>query len=131
MFRACWYVGQLAAVWSLGVLIYVVLAGRFPFQVRASFRSTWPILRHTCWSQGTTRAELSRNVLRGSFALPSAISREPESLLRRVLVHDPHQRFTIDDVSVPASTRLLSIIAAVYRYADIHGCTGGPWRVKL
>ena len=66
-------------VWSLGVLIYVMLAGRFPFQ-------------------GATRAELSRNVLRGSFASPHGVSREPESLLRRVLVLDPHQRYTIDNV---------------------------------
>jgi len=73
------YDGQLADVWSLGVLIYVMLAGRFPFQ-------------------GATRAELSRNVLRGSFASPSGLSREPESLLRRVLVLDPHQRYTIDNV---------------------------------
>ena len=73
------YDGQLADVWSLGVLIYVMLAGRFPFQ-------------------GATRAELSRNVLRGSFASPSGISREPESLLRRVLVLDPHQRYTVDNV---------------------------------
>ena len=73
------YDGQLADVWSLGVLIYVMLAGRFPFQ-------------------GATRAELSRNVLRGSFASPQGLSREPESLLRRVLVLDPHQRYTIDNV---------------------------------
>ena len=99
------YDGQLADVWSLGVLIYVMLAGRFPFQ-------------------GATRAELSRNVLRGSFASPSGLSREPESLLRRVLVRrqrdppcthtparcsrshalphtqvlDPHQRYTIENV---------------------------------
>jgi serine/threonine protein kinase len=73
------YDGQLADVWSLGVLIYVMLAGRFPFQ-------------------GATRAELSRNVLRGSFASPSGLSREPESLLRRILVLDPNQRYTIDNV---------------------------------
>jgi len=75
------YDGQLADVWSLGILIYVMLAGRFPFQ-------------------GATRAELSRNVLRGSFATPSGLSREPESLLRRVLVLDPHQRYSIEHVRV-------------------------------
>ena len=73
------YDGQLADIWSLGVLIYVMLAGRFPFQ-------------------GGTRAELSRNVLRGSFATPAGLSREPESLIRHVLVLDPHQRYTIDNV---------------------------------
>ena len=49
-------------------------------------------------SQGASRAELSRNVLRGSFTSPSGVSREPESLLRRVLVLDPHQRYSIDNV---------------------------------
>jgi serine/threonine protein kinase len=62
-------------------LIYVMLAGRFPFQ-------------------GATRAELSRNVLRGTFTSPSGLSREPESLLRRVLVLDPNQRYTIEHVRV-------------------------------
>ena len=37
-------------------------------------------------------------MLRGSFATPSGISREPESLLRRVLVLEPHQRYTIVNV---------------------------------
>jgi serine/threonine protein kinase len=73
------YDGQLADVWSLGVLIFVMLAGRFPFQ-------------------GATRAELSRNVLRGTFTSPSGLTREPESLLRRILVLDPHQRYAIENV---------------------------------
>jgi hypothetical protein len=75
------YDGHQADVWSLGILIYVMLAGRFPFQ-------------------GATRAELSRNVLRGTFTSPSGLSREPESLLRRVLVLDPNQRYTIEHVRV-------------------------------
>ena len=73
------YEGHLADVWSLGVLVFVMLAGRFPFQ-------------------GSTRAELSRNVLRGTFASPAGLTREPESLLRRVLVLDPHQRYSIENV---------------------------------
>ena len=55
------YDGKLADVWSLGILAYVMLVGRFPFN-------------------GASRQELSRAILRGIFSSPPAMSREPESM---------------------------------------------------
>ena len=66
-------------VWSLGVLLYVLLAGRFPFQ-------------------GTTRDDLSRNIMRGVFALPQHLSPPPDELLKRMLVTDAARRYNIENV---------------------------------
>ena len=60
-------------MWSLGVLLYVMLVGRFPFV-------------------GNTKEELSRHILRGQFAVPVHVAREPETLLRAMMVSDASRR---------------------------------------
>jgi len=55
-----------------------MLVGRFPFN-------------------GGTRQELSAAILRGVFSSPP-MSREPEALIRRMLVLEPNQRYTIENV---------------------------------
>ncbi|KAL1512420.1 hypothetical protein AB1Y20_005676 [Prymnesium parvum] len=73
------YDGRLADVWSLGVLTYVMLVGRFPFS-------------------GATRKDLSMAIMRGVFPTPSWMTRDPDTLIRRMLVIDPTQRFNIENV---------------------------------
>ena len=57
----------------------MLLAGRFPFQ-------------------GTTRDDLSRNIMRGVFALPQHLSPPPDELLKRMLVTDAARRYNIENV---------------------------------
>ncbi|XP_050999496.1 tribbles homolog 3 [Acomys russatus] len=70
--RPC-YSGKAADVWSLGVALFTMLAGRYPFQ-------------------DSEPALLFSKILRGTFALPEGLSVPARCLVRCLLRKEPSER---------------------------------------
>ncbi len=73
------YVGTQADMWSLGVLLYTMLAGHFPFQA-------------------DTMEALGRKVMRGKWDRPLAASAPACALAKRILVLKGSERARLDSV---------------------------------
>ncbi|KAM4045663.1 serine/threonine-protein kinase SIK1 isoform 2-T2 [Anomaloglossus baeobatrachus] len=79
VFQGKEYEGPLLDVWSLGVVLYVLLCGSFPFD-------------------GPNLPAVRQRVLDGRFRIPYFMSQDCESLLRRMLVVDPGKRLSIAQI---------------------------------
>jgi serine/threonine protein kinase len=69
------YEGKAVDMWSLGILLYALLCGCFPFRAKS-----YP--------------DLYRRVARGTFAIPEELSPSVRDLIRQLLTVDPIQRIT-------------------------------------
>merc|ERR1712008_538967 len=73
------YSGFCADVWAMGVLLYALLCGSFPFR-------------------GQNDRDLYRKIVRGLFNMPEFVLETVRALLIRVLATDMHRRPTIEQV---------------------------------
>lgn len=69
------YEGRAVDMWSLGILLYALLCGCFPFRAK-----TYP--------------DLYRRIARGQFSIPEELSSSVKDMLRNLLNVDPAERLT-------------------------------------
>ena len=77
--RDALYSGRAADMWGLGVMLYTMLVGRYPFH-------------------GQEHTGLFAKIRRGQFTIPDSISSRAKCLIRCLLRKDPEERLTTDDV---------------------------------
>lgn len=87
------YSGKAADVWSLGVALFTMLAGRYPFQ-------------------DSEPALLFGKIRRGAFALPEGLSAPARCLVRCLLRREPTERLTASGILLHPWLRENAIPAA-------------------
>jgi len=80
------YYGLPSDMWSLGVLLYAMLCGTFPFR-------------------GATELELYRNISKGLYTIPSYVSSSARHVICRLLNLDPQRRPTAEEVRMLCNAR--------------------------
>jgi len=73
------YSGPPADIWALGVLLYALLCGKFPFR-------------------GSNDKELYTNICKQELHFPEHVSSQARYFLNKLFQKDPDQRLTAKDI---------------------------------
>jgi len=73
------YYGMYVDIWSCGILLYTFLCGVFPFKA-------------------LSEKELYSKIAKGVFNVPTWVSNEAKSLIKRILVVNPLHRPSADEI---------------------------------
>ncbi|XP_055710161.1 tribbles homolog 2-like [Phlebotomus papatasi] len=73
------YSGKAADMWSLGVILYTMLVGRYPFN-------------------DSEHASLFAKISRGHFQVPECLTSKARCMIRALLRRDPEERITSEDI---------------------------------
>ncbi|KDR18343.1 Tribbles-like protein 2, partial [Zootermopsis nevadensis] len=73
------YSGRAADMWSLGIILYTMLVGRYPFNA-------------------SEHASLFAKITRGHFIIPDCLSSRAKCLIRSLLRREPSERLSAADV---------------------------------
>lgn len=68
-------------MWALGVLLFVMLTGTFPFR-------------------GISESDLYYKIQRGNFSIPDIVSKDTKRLIHKLLDVDYRRRITAKEVSL-------------------------------
>ncbi|XP_021053334.1 LOW QUALITY PROTEIN: putative sperm motility kinase W [Mus pahari] len=73
------YDGKKADVWSLGMLLYFITTGHYPFS-------------------GSTMKEMEEKIATGTYDIPTHVSGQLENLIHQILTVPPEMRPSIEDI---------------------------------